>query len=187
MGLSKLIEAVKNSKANGSSGSNIVSSGTKVSRKKFYNVCAELDSTTEGYVRYRARNPYYVASPREAAQRFLRGIVTGVDAPDTCVGMDVQTFEWDPEEDEPTISRDDDDDEYTEHIPFVDKTATFDLPTTVLTVNAQGVVIKDEPKSPDDIVCDLCNQPKHLPGSEVDCEGACDGPAGECECSHHNF
>ena len=199
MGLSKLIEAVKDSKANGkSSGSNIVPTVKKVDRTppttkkvkevKDYNVFVNKDDDFQFW----ASNPYSATSPREAAHQFLKGVDTSIGRPETLVGAQVQVEERDPEE-EPTISfvlngEHETEDKYVDAIDFIDDTTTFDLPTTVLTVNAEGVVTKDEPKSPDDIVCDLCNQPKHLHGAEVDCDGACDGPAGEgCECSHHNF
>lgn len=198
MGLSKLIEAVKESKANGkSSGSNIVPTVKKVDRTppttkkvkevKDYNVFVNKDDNFQFW----ASNPYSATSPREAAHQFLKGVDTSTGRPETLVGAQVQVEERDPEE-EPTISfvlngEHETEDKYVDAIDFIDETTTFDLRTTVLTVNAEGVVTKDEPKSPDDIVCDLCNQPKHLHGAEVDCEGACDGPAGEgCQCSHHN-
>ena len=160
--------------------------------RTFYYVRAVQDGD-EGYRQVWSSKPYLASTQQEAAHLFLKRLVTHTNALETCVGLHIRVFKWDPEEeDEPEllfasdrIHEVEDDDDDTESLSFVG--TTFDLPTTILTVNAEGVVTKDEPKSPDDIVCDLCNQPKHLHGAEVDCEGACDGPAGEgCECSHHN-
>ena len=165
----------------------------KKMRPSSYYVSAVQDGD-EGYRQVWSSKPYFARTQQEAAHLFLKRLVTHTNALETCVGLHIRVFKWDPEEeDEPVllfasdhIHETGDDDDDTESLPFGG--TTFDLQNTVLTVNAQGVVTKDEPKSPDDIVCDWCNQPKHLPGSEVDCDHVCDGPAGEgCECSHHNW
>jgi len=142
-------------------------------------------------------DPLVAHTAGEAVAEFMKLVDTNPDRPKTLSGCQIRCRKFNHTEpiqvriyqngvhehqnifvDEPTTLR----------VNTSEKENVMELPTSILTLNPQDEVIREIRKSPDQIVCDDCGQPKHLHGSTVRCNSACDGPAGEgCECGHHNW